>query len=100
MQKLTFWDKVLQLVSKFRWWSVSARKAVQIISTHTGRPKECIELYSEEQRRWHLYNCWSGEPCWFAQVERDECILCGTWIVVVSKKSGQVLFSGSANDEG
>lgn len=98
----TFWDKVVQFVSNFRWWGVSARKAVQIISKHTGRPPECIVLYSVEQKRWHLYNCWGDEPCWYATVERgdDLCLLCGTWVVAVSKKSGEVLFSGTASDEG
>lgn len=100
MSSPTYLDKLLQFISNFMWWGVSAHKAVQIISTHTGRPKECIELYSEEQRRWHLYNYWVDEPCWFAQVERNECILCGTWSVVVSKKSGEVLFNGTASDEG
>lgn len=102
MPKPTFWDKLLQLVSNFRWWGISARKAVQIISKHTGRPIECIKLYSEEQKRWHLYNCWGDEPCWYATVQRrdDLCLLCGTWVVAVSKKTGKVLFSGTAGDEG
>jgi hypothetical protein len=100
--KPTFWDKAVQFLSGFRWWGVSARKAVHIISKHTGRPSECIVLYSVEQKRWYLYNCWGDEPCWYASVERDDdwCLLCGTWVVAVSKKSGKVLFSGTASDEG
>ena len=100
--KPTFWDKVVQLFSGFRWWGVSARKAVHIISKHTGRPSECIVLYSVEQKSWHLYNCWGDESCWYASVERDDdlCLLCGTWVVAVSKKTGKVLFSGTASDEG
>lgn len=100
--KPTFWDKLLQFVSNFRWWGVNARKAVQIISTHTGRPKECIELYSVEQRRWNLYNYWGEDPCWYAAVKRDDdwCLLSGSWVVAVSKKTGEVLFNGTASDEG
>ncbi len=79
---------------------IDFQKALQIISEHTGRPQECIKLFSTEQKRWGLYKYWNDEPCWYAQVEREELILCGSWIVAVSKETGNVLFSGPARNEG
>lgn len=99
MPKQTFTDRALQFLSPLCFWCVSAAKAIRIIMQHTGRPRECIRLYSTCQDRWYLYRNWS-EPCWYAEVEKDEMLLAGTYIVGVSRKTGKIVVKDRANDEG
>jgi hypothetical protein len=40
------------------------------------------------------------EECWIAYVERPVTGLESSWIVLVSRKSGEVVYEGSAGDEG
>jgi hypothetical protein len=96
----TLANRALQLLSLFCFWRLSAAKAVQIVMRHTGKPRECIELYSTLQDRWCLYCYWKETDCWYAEVEQNEFMLVGTSIVGVSKKTGKIVVTARANDEG
>jgi hypothetical protein len=96
----TLADRALQLLSLLCFWRVSAAKAKKIVMRHTGRPRKCITLYSTLQDRWSLYCYWNETDCWYAEVEQDEFMLVGTSIVGVSKKTGKIVVTARANDEG
>lgn len=96
----TLADRALQLISLLCFWRVSAAKATQIVMQHTGRPRECISLYSTLQERWFLYCYWKQTDCWYAEVAKDEYILAGVWVVAVSKKTGRIIVDVRANNEG
>ena len=43
-----------------------------------------------------------NEPCWFIHLSSRKMhgILCSSHLIVVSKETGEVLYNGSAHDEG
>jgi hypothetical protein len=51
-------------------------------------------------RQPQVYNGPSLAECWIAYVERPMARLGASSIVLISKKTGEVLYAGSANDEG
>jgi hypothetical protein len=79
------------------------RVAQQYLTTHPelGQGLAIRDVYSLEEidfRRPAIYA--QLENCWIAYVERPHSGLVSSMIVVVSKNSGEVVYAGSANDEG
>ena len=40
------------------------------------------------------------EECWIAYLDSGRWCICSSEVVIISKKDGQVIYSGSAGDEG
>ncbi|MCP5537545.1 MAG: hypothetical protein H7A51_15090 [Akkermansiaceae bacterium] len=79
------------------------RRAMRIAMRHCQPELESFKHCSASIDQLNIY-CKPTEPCWLIYAPwldgRDREVLRSSRIIMVSKSSGEVLYDGSANDEG
>lgn len=82
--------------------SISRDKAKRIAGKACAPPLNSMEVFDTPPEGWRLYGVKGDEPCWYVRVpsEFDGMMLHNSRVLVVSRKTGNVLYSGSACDEG
>ena len=79
------------------------RIAIKEVSKSLQPDPSGFKVYSKKPERLHLYNM-TSEPCWFVYAPWNDgykgMMLRSSRIILISKKTGRVLYDGSANDEG
>ena len=93
-------------LQRFRIWllpPVTRRKAVDIARGQTTPAPSSFRVYARKPSNVNIYNL-PAEPCWFVFAPwgdgKDGMMLRSAHVVVVSKISGEILYDGTANDEG
>lgn len=93
-------------LNKLREWlflPVSRRKALQIAQRTCAPDARQMRVSDRKPSGVSTYDWW-GEPCWYVLCpwnDGEEFLRFRSQrLVVISKASGQVLYHGSANDEG
>lgn len=81
---------------------ITAPQAMKIAQGQCKRIEEKIfVVYSRKPERFHPYINFPDENCWYVQVSsKQPSVLCSSWMIMISRATGEVLFEGSANDEG
>jgi hypothetical protein len=76
---------------------------VDIARAHILPADRAFRVCGRKPPNVHIYNH-PKEPCWFVFARwddgRDDGMLRSSHVILVSKISGKVLYSGSASDEG
>jgi hypothetical protein len=82
--------------------SISRDMAKQIARKACTLPLDSMEVFDTPPEGWRLYQLEGDEPCWYVRVpsEFDGMMLQSSRVLVVSRKTGKVLYIGSAGDEG
>ncbi len=79
---------------------ITEEQAIKIVSDNLNIDINLLEINENPQRKWIIYNE-PKEDCWHIYIHsRELCELKSSTIVFVSKNTGEVLYNGSANDEG
>jgi len=77
--------------------------AIKEVSKSLQPDPSGFKVYSKKPERLQLYNV-TSEPCWFVYAPRNDghngIMLRSSRVILISKKTGRVLYDGSANDEG
>ena len=107
--KVSFSDKMLGYFSSLIIWiqgKVSRQMAIEIARkdlTYTPDPAD-LKIYDKKPHNCNVYGVPDDDSCWFIYGPGgdglDHGMLRSSRVVVVSKKTGKVLYSGSAQDEG
>ena len=84
--------------------TISRHKAKQIARSVCSPSLGTMIVHGEKPDGWRLYGILDNEPCWFIQVPWDHgmggSLIQSSRVVVVSRLSGNVIYSGTAQDEG
>jgi hypothetical protein len=82
--------------------SISRDKAKRIAGKACALPLDSMEVFDTPPEGWRLYRLEGDEPCWYVRVpsEFSSMMLQSSRVLVVSRKTGNVLYIGSAGDEG
>jgi hypothetical protein len=95
---------ILENLSNFILSTISRRKAKQIARSVCSPSLGTMIVHGEKPDGWQLYGIPDNEPCWFIQVLWDHgvggSLIQSSWVVVISRLSGNVIYSGTAQDEG
>jgi len=60
-----------------------------------------IEITDEWDRRWKIYRHSDFDNCWYITLMPSfSTIISSSYLMVISKDTGRITYSGSANDEG
>jgi len=105
--KVSFSDKMLGYFRSLIIWiqgKVSRQVAIEIARkdlTYTPDPAD-LKIYDKKPDNCHVYGVPDDDSCWFIYAPWGDglAMLRSSRLVVVSKKTGKVLYSGSAQDEG
>ena len=83
--------------------SVGKRKAVDIAKRHIVSTLGHFSVYNKKPDNVCLYQL-PSEPCWYVLAPwndgKDGLMLRSSRMLIISKTTGNVLFDGSAHDEG
>lgn len=81
--------------------AISRDAAKQIARDAFAPSMDSMEVYDTPDPRWILYNLpVLVDSCWFVTMAHTVPKLDSTTVVVISRKTGKVLYCGSACDEG
>jgi hypothetical protein len=81
--------------------SISRQKALKIAQKQCMPPLDAFEIYDSEPSNWSVYCNRKDEEYWYVQRSiGDSCSLCSSHAIVISKKTGDVVYDGAAHDEG
>ena len=82
---------------------VGKRRAVNIVKNAVSSGTRILSVHPDKPAAMHIYNA-PQEPCWYVYVSWDDgndmAALRSSRVVIVSKGTGQILYDGSAGDEG
>jgi hypothetical protein len=84
--------------------SITQEAALEIFQKYIEQQKPKVEIYEITETRpsnCHAYIP-SKEDCWYIlySMNRPIGMICSSDLIVISKKTGKIVYSGSANDEG
>ena len=105
--KVSFSDKMISYFRRLIIWvhgKVSRQMAIEIARkdlTYKPGPAD-FKIYDKRPDNCHVYGVPDDDLCWFIYAPWGDglAMLRSSRVVVVSKKTGKVLYSGSAQDEG
>lgn len=95
-------SKIFYKLKRFLKIPISCDDAMQIANSACETYLKPYEVHDRLNPNWSFYNYPDiTEPCWFVVLLQPEPIaLRSCTVMVISRKTGQVLYCGSANDEG
>jgi len=80
---------------------VSRKKALGIARQVSAPPLQAFEITRSKPVNINLYNVPEDEPCWYVIVpNQGSPAIQSSHVVVISRRTGKVLYNGSACDEG
>ena len=95
-----------ELLSRLRFRlfpPVSRKRAIEIARQACAESAPILQIYHSRPSNVNAYDL-PSEDCWYVitSANSDPWVnkLCSSRLLMVSKRSGQVLFDGSAGDEG
>jgi len=61
-----------------------------------------FECYSKKPDDCHIYSINTDQPCWYVYPIQDNSqpVLSSSRVIVISRLNGEILYDGSAGDEG
>jgi hypothetical protein len=75
--------------------------ANQLRRSDSDLPERCTSAVRvTEEAPGGLYRVWDDEPAWYVWFLTNTCGLASSFVLVVSKRTGEVIGGGSAGDEG
>lgn len=80
--------------------TISRQKALKIAQKQCMPPIEAFEIYDSQPSGWCIYGLHSEEACWYVRRSSGTGMLSSAHAIIISKKTGRVIYDGSANDEG
>lgn len=86
--------------------ALTERDALNIFRRHIEQDKPAVAIHSitdKPPENCRAYNFLPGEGCWFITCSSHlspGAMICSTRIIAVSKTTGEIVYDGSANDEG
>ena len=82
--------------------SIDISSALEIAQRQCAAPKETFEIYNSKPSNWNIYvpSDQDLDGCWFVRAQSYGTGLRSSRVIVVSKTTGDVLYDGSAGDEG
>jgi hypothetical protein len=82
--------------------SINRQKALEIAQKQCMPLTDTLKIYDSEPSHWSIYWDKKDEEYWY--VERSGAggagVICSSHAIVISKKTGDVVYDGSAGDEG
>jgi hypothetical protein len=81
--------------------SISRQEALKIAQKQCTPPIDAFKIYDLKPSGCCIY--WAkkkDEESWYVTPPGDSGMLASTHAIVISKKTGRVVYDGSANDEG
>jgi hypothetical protein len=81
---------------------IDKNDALQIAQKQCSPPIRAFEIYDRMPKNWSIYlrrESLPGEN-WYIAAPRKEGGLHSTHAIIISRKTGEVIYDGSANDEG
>ena len=98
---------MIQFLQKLRAFlspPISRIKAVRIAHKACTPSINDFTVYSEKPENCNIFNFPTDAPCWFVYGPwndgADGTMLRSSRVIVISRQTGEVLYNGSANDEG
>jgi hypothetical protein len=79
---------------------ISRQKALKIAQKQCMPPIDAFKIYDREPSDWRIYMAKKDEAYWYVQRSSDGGALASSHAIVISKKTGHVVYDGSAHDEG
>jgi hypothetical protein len=85
---------------------ISSEEAIAIADqAHRGQRQDlsarCAGAFKiTEQPPEGMYQYWRDEPAWYVWFLPEPWALASSYVIVVSKRTGQIIGNGSAGDEG
>lgn len=84
--------------------SITQDAALEIFQKYIKQQKPSIKIYQITETlpsNCHLYNA-PKEDCWYIlySLNRPINMICSSDLIAISKKTGKIVWKGSANDEG
>lgn len=81
-------------ITKQRALAIAARA----VMPHGGR----FECYSQKPDNCRLYGINTDRPCWYVYppMANNQLTLCSSRVIIISRLTGEILYNGSACDEG
>jgi hypothetical protein len=82
--------------------SISRQKALKITQKQCIPPIDEFTIYDHKPSGWCLYGLKDDEEYWYVRRSGswEQGILTNSYAIVISKKTGEVVYYGSAGDEG
>lgn len=78
---------------------ITASDAIQIVAKHRECSPSRLSVLAEIPASFRIYKV-SNEPLWIVCVAATELRVGSTHVVLVGKQSGDIIYDGSAGDEG
>jgi hypothetical protein len=93
---------MFEILSRLFSRSISRDQAKRIAAKACVLPLGSMKVFDTPPDSWQLYRLEGGEACWYVVVPFDskDMMLQSSRVVVISRKTGNVLYIGSAGDEG
>ncbi|MDO9446785.1 MAG: hypothetical protein Q7J20_02570 [Candidatus Nitrotoga sp.] len=81
-------------ITKQRALAIAARA----LTPHSGQ----FKCYSQKPDSFRIYGINTDQPCWYVYVPWEDGMLAlrSSRVMVISRLTGQILYDGSAGDEG
>jgi hypothetical protein len=81
--------------------SVSRKKALEIARETCAPLPGAFKLTRKKPTNSIIYGVSEDEPCWYVTVHNERSqVIQSSHVVVISRRTGKVLYNGSAFDEG
>ena len=95
--------KLLRQIHMWLFPPISRKRAVAIAQDQCTPKPEAFCVYGSKPTNVYIYNL-PEEPCWFIYTPwndgKDGYMLRSSHLMLISKLNGEVLYDGSAHDEG
>ena len=97
---------MIKLLKKIWFWifPVSRRKALKIAAKALMPDPNDFEIHEKIPDNMNVYMKQNqNEPCWYIVLPRGAAgtgMLMNSHLVIISKHTAQIIYNGSANDEG
>lgn len=81
--------------------SISRKKALDIAREVSALPLQAFAITRKKPSNFNIYGLPEDEPCWYVTVLNEGSpAIQSSRVVVISRRTGKVLYNGTALDEG
>lgn len=81
---------------------ITKQKALGIAARTFANHRNQFKCYSKKPESCRIYVTYPEQPCWYVYIPSGDspCILRNSRVIVISRLTGEILYDGSACDEG
>jgi hypothetical protein len=80
--------------------SISRQKALKIAQKQCMPPIDAFKIYDCKPSGWCIYGLKDDEEYWYVTRPGDVGMLASSHAIVISKQTGEMVYDGSAHNEG